>query len=159
MVSSIGIRVMATSRFSSTETANRFLASLRMGDIVAVYGTLRRGGPANSLMKGCRYMTDDAIAGRLYDLGDFPVAKVNAAGFAPIAVNLYQLPDDRKQKEEILERIDRYEGYFPEAPDQSLFTRRRTLTIGKNRKWVYVYDYNHPIEAAKPIESGDWFQK
>lgn len=128
-----------------------------MKEYIAVYGPTRRGGKANGLMKGCKYVEQNVIPGQLYDLGDFPVAKLDATGFLPIICDVYSLPEDKMERFEVKDRIDKYEGYFPFQDDQSLFTRRRILTIGKEVLWVYAYHYKHAIDAAKVIGSGDYF--
>lgn len=121
--------------------------------LVAVYGTLRRGCHANGLMKGCRYVGPDVIHGRIYDLVSFPALKRDTTGIVPVVVDLYELPEDFSRK---IVEIDRYEGCFPGKPDQSLFNRVRTLTVGRQSNWVWTYEFRLDTSAFNEIESGDW---
>lgn len=125
-------------------------------ELIAVYGSLRRGGKANILMSGCTYIAQDCLAGRLYDMGGFPAARINAAGFAPVVCDIYQLPSNVAQRAKIITKIDHYEGYFATDMKQSLFIRRRTLTIGRQSSWVWAYDYTLETDAGTLIDSGDW---
>lgn len=130
------------------------------GELIAVYGSLRRGGNANALLKGCTHLGLDGIAGKLYDLGDIPAASINCYNaLVPIVVDVYELPTNLEEKDNILSKIDKYEGYNPLDSSQSLFIRRRTLTTGRYGKWVYAYDYLHPLRHAKQVDSGDWFDR
>ena len=48
-----------------------------------------------------------------------------------------------------LAELDRYEGYYEEAPEASLYIRRPLLD-----GWVYEYNHEAPPEATIP--GGDW---
>jgi gamma-glutamylcyclotransferase (GGCT)/AIG2-like uncharacterized protein YtfP len=49
------------------------MESARTQEILFVYGTLRSGGGKDDLMGGCRRLGDTTVAGRLFDLGAYPV--------------------------------------------------------------------------------------
>lgn len=116
---------------------------------LAVYGTLRRGGPANQLLDGHTYLGQDSIPGTLYDLGAFPAWKQEGNG--TVVVDLYDLTSPWARS---LEAIDKYEGCFPLNPDQSIFHRRLVTTNGGHPSIAYVYRFD--VSGAPKIKSGDW---
>ena len=117
--------------------------------ILAVYGTLRRGGPANHLLRGASYLGKDKIPGKLYNLGSFPGYR--AEGDGSVVVDLYKLPE---RFADMLGAIDRYEGCYPSTPDQSLYNRRSVTTLS-GKLSVVTYAYKFP--STNEIPSGDWF--
>ena len=116
--------------------------------ILAVYGTLRRGGPSNHLLMGAKYIGRDTVKGRLISLGDFPGFKTD--GDTPVVVDLYEVDTG---KPETLSSIDRYEGFYPDKPDQSLYFRKEVTTEKGLSAVIYVYRFDGNV----PITSGDWF--
>lgn len=125
-----------------------------MPKAIAVYGTLRYGGPANGLMRGFKYLGKDHIYGKIYNLsGYYPALHLGTEGEEDhqVVVDLYEIKDER-----LLANIDRYEGYFPNEPDQSLYKRELTLTVEGNME-VWVYEYRFDCDKSLLIPSGDWF--
>lgn len=124
-----------------------------MTQIIAVYGSLRRGSYANGLLKGAKYLGQDKISGDLYSLGNYPGLLLDSD--EPVLVDLYLLPED---DEGLLISIDRYEGYFNDDEEDSLFVRRKVTTL-EGVLEVYIYEYNGTIlpQYHTAIPSGDWF--
>lgn len=123
---------------------------------IAVYGTLRYGGPANGLMRGAKYLGQDAVYGKLHSLGDFPGLKLREEGEGfQVVVDVYEMPPEVEPV--LLMSLDKYEGYYPNEPDQSLYSRVKVLTVEGNME-VWVYAYKFPAPESSFIESGDWFQ-
>lgn len=123
-------------------------------DLLFVYGTLRPGhAPASvaSYVGGCGHVGPGSIAGRLYDLRNYPGAIVDAAGEGQVYGEVLALPDWST-----LHRLDAYEGYHPEGPQDSLFVRTEcdvALDDGRTvRAWVYVY--NRDVSGARPVPGG-----
>jgi len=100
---------------------------------VYVYGTLRPG-------KG---LTVD-VPGLLYDLGSYPGAVLEGPGFNRSFKAEPVIVDD-----EMLKRLDAYEGYRPDSPENSLYLRQPF-----NNGWIYTYNYD--LVGRRVIESGDW---
>jgi gamma-glutamylcyclotransferase (GGCT)/AIG2-like uncharacterized protein YtfP len=124
-----------------------------MAQLIAVYGSLRYGGSANGLMRGCQYLGKDKIAGALYHLGYYPA-------FIPgekstVVVDIYKIPEE--WVEVFLAEIDKYEGYVPDFPEQSLYNRVEIETVMGRKVWVYVY--NGKVSETTRIKSGDWFDE
>lgn len=116
---------------------------------LAVYGTLRRGGPANGLLRGSRFLGLDRVPGNLYALASFPGLRLEENHQKRgVLVDVYDVPD------ELIPVIDKYEGYFPEALDQSLFTRKEVTTLERKIQ-VVVYEYRF-TSTTPLILTGDW---
>jgi gamma-glutamylcyclotransferase (GGCT)/AIG2-like uncharacterized protein YtfP len=121
-----------------------------MNRFLFVYGTLQVGRAApevEPLVKQFRHVDKATVHGILYDLGDYPAA-VLVPTESKISGEVLELPPDPL----VLRQLDEYEGYDPQRPDQSLFTRvlhpvlldsGETLTC-----WIYVYNRD-PGRAPK----------
>lgn len=121
---------------------------------IAVYGTLRRGGLNNHLMRGSKYLKQTTVQGALYHLGWFPGLQItgqNDPKTRPVVVDVYDVPEGN------VPSLDRYEGFIPGSPDQSLF--RRVTTITTEGEEVSVYVYNAELADAYLCQSGDWFNE
>jgi gamma-glutamylcyclotransferase (GGCT)/AIG2-like uncharacterized protein YtfP len=123
-----------------------------VSDLVAVYGTLRYGGRANGLLKGCRRIGTDVIYATLYDLGSFPGVKLGGSNL--VLVDVYRLPLIGAAS--VLMSMDRYEGYNPNETDQCLYRRLKVSTV-QHQYHVWVYEYAHAVHEELEIISGDWF--
>ena len=104
------------------------------------YGTL---GPGHPLGDSAAGWCEDAVRGRLYDLGPYP-ALVDLDEPAAGRVEGYARPVVGC---ELTERLDPYEGV-----DEGLFRRVATTTRGGHRAWVYVYARRLPRNAWGPIK-------
>ena len=106
-------------------------------EAVFVYGTLRRGEHANSMLQnsvycGKYYLKDCAM----YDLGSYPGMKDCKGEYVIGEVYLID--------EETLKRLDSYEG------EGSLYKRKVvTACNGKERMDCYAYFYCHDVDSEK----------
>jgi gamma-glutamylcyclotransferase (GGCT)/AIG2-like uncharacterized protein YtfP len=124
---------------------------------IALYGSLRYGGPANGLMKGCTYLGQDSVYGRLYSLGSFPALRVGSEKDGErVTVDVYSFPAELENV--LLSSLDKYEGCYPKEPDQSLYDRVKVLTVEGNLE-VWVYEYLHQVNENRFVKSGDWFDE
>ena len=90
------------------------------------------------------------LEGLLLDCGQYP-GLIEGAG--TVAGELFWI-----RSEEVLERLDRYEGYRPDAPGPSLFVRRAVeLVSPEETAWTYWYD--GPRKGRPLIESGNWLAR
>ena len=104
---------------------------------VLTYGTLRPFTNENIVR----------VPGQLYDLGAFPGIKLDNSSNTVVTCELIEVTDEE------LERLDRYEGYRPSDPDNSLYIRRK-LDWGP-----FIYEYNDPfgnLSEKGIVPSGDW---
>lgn len=137
---------------SETETETETEVEFLKGDLLFVYGTLRKGEAAD-LSKGqsawgVDYLATDEINGCLYHIGAYPGAKLESMPeFDPtkpaIVGEVFRTRD-----QSIIAILDAYEGY------PYLYTRLQTMTRDGRLVWVYVY--NPPVIPDQLIESGDW---
>lgn len=128
-----------------------------MRELVFFYGTLmagfdrrRRAGIDHKLT----YIGRGAIQGALFDLGLYPALVPSREG--RVWGEVYEMSDAPT----VLAALDEIEGYRPDDPDRSLYTRERTevtLPDGSHAPaWVYVY--NAPLGKAARIPSGDYLE-
>jgi gamma-glutamylcyclotransferase (GGCT)/AIG2-like uncharacterized protein YtfP len=124
-------------------------------DKIFVYGTLmggfdrRRRAGIDTRMS---FVGRGWIAAALYDLGLFPAAV--PAPDSRVAGELYEVVDDPS----VLAKLDEIEGYRPDEPDTSLYTRARSVVTLESgaRDTAWVYFYNAPLGQGQLIESGDY---
>jgi gamma-glutamylcyclotransferase (GGCT)/AIG2-like uncharacterized protein YtfP len=124
-------------------------------DKVFVYGTLMAGFDRRrraGIDTRMRFVGRGWIAAALYDLGLFPAAV--PAPDCRVAGELYEIVDDPS----VLAKLDEIEGYRPNDPDTSLYTRSQTTVTLENgaQETAWVYFYNAPLGRGQLIESGDY---
>lgn len=132
---------------------------LRTGvtDLVFFYGTLmagfdrrRRAGIDAKLT----YMGRGSIQGALFDLGIYPAAV--PAHDRRVWGEVYRM----SEPETVLAALDDIEGYRPDAPDLSLYSRNEAAVLlpdGTSAQ-AWVYFYNAPLGRAPRIDSGDYLE-
>jgi gamma-glutamylcyclotransferase (GGCT)/AIG2-like uncharacterized protein YtfP len=131
-----------------------------MKDYLFAYGTLEGGNPPREIantVKELRYVGNGYVLGRLYDLGKYPGAILDAGRGGKIFGKIYELPSDPK----LLNRLDAYEEFDPKRPAKSLFVRRQTSISRPNKKKVkgWVYEYNRNVGARRLIDNGRYSKK
>jgi gamma-glutamylcyclotransferase (GGCT)/AIG2-like uncharacterized protein YtfP len=138
------------------EKLQRLLRMTTISRFLFVYGTLMRGFDSlpdwQSRFKA-RHLGSATIAGRLYDLGEYPGALLPAeSDSSKIVGELYELHDP----ESAVAALDAYEEFFPLQPDKSLFLRTliaATLSDGRIvNAWVYLY--SRSVDESQRIRSG-----
>jgi gamma-glutamylcyclotransferase (GGCT)/AIG2-like uncharacterized protein YtfP len=100
-----------------------------------------------------RWLGEACVAGRLYDLGDYPGVVLDAAGEERVFGELAELPGDAA----LWARLDRYEGFDPQRPETSLFRRVRCRAEGSEHAgeaWIYVCGREPGPERLLP--GGRW---
>jgi gamma-glutamylcyclotransferase (GGCT)/AIG2-like uncharacterized protein YtfP len=137
---------------------------MKTGELIFVYGTLRRGERADLAKQqhnfGVAFIGDDKVNGKLYHLGSFPGLKhalFEEDGFLPdeptVTGECFRILDAS-----VTSLLDAYEGYV--APEdrtpayQGLYDRCQVYTERGRRAWVYTF--NGPVIEEQRIESGDW---
>ena len=144
-----------------------------MSDLVAVYGTLRRGGRLHLHLgvaaRRSRAVGRARIAGDLYEVvPERRDAAVSLSypcyydgGDRRVVVELYEVIDTS-----LWDDLDELEGFLPHDPDSSEYHRRLVplLDVHIDRiggttaidvAWTYVYVRSAP-DPARHIASGDW---
>ena len=128
-----------------------------MGDLVFFYGTLmagfdrrRRAGIDSKLT----YVGRGSIHAALFDLGIYPAAVPATEGL--VWGEVYAMTDPQV----VLTALDDIEGFRPDDPDRSLYTRQHAdvrLPDGHVAP-AWVYFYNAPLGQAPRISSGDYLE-
>jgi gamma-glutamylcyclotransferase (GGCT)/AIG2-like uncharacterized protein YtfP len=128
-----------------------------VSELAFFYGTLmtgfdrrRRAGIENKL----RYVGRGWIEAALFDLGIYPAAVPTPEG--RVWGEAYELGEPGA----VLAALDEIEGYAPDDPDRSLYTRARVPARLEDGRVVdvWVYFYNAPLGQARQIASGDYLQ-
>jgi gamma-glutamylcyclotransferase (GGCT)/AIG2-like uncharacterized protein YtfP len=95
---------------------------------------------------------DGSLRGVLYDLGDYPGAVFDTTTDMRVDGTVFELPQDPQ----VLEALDRYEGYDPTPHAANLFVRklqRVDLMTGDTIE-CWVYEYNGNPNGALVIARG-----
>ena len=130
-----------------------------MTDLVFFYGTLMSGfkRPGRSRIdRHARRRSAAAGSTRaLFDLGIYPAAD-SGADDSRVWGEVHRMID----VDAVLAALDEIEGYRPDQPDASLYTRVETpVTLDDGRvATAWAYFYNAPLGRAQRIESGDYLE-
>lgn len=127
-----------------------------MSEHVFFYGTLmapfNRPGRQRVDPK-LRYTGRGTIQAALFDLGIYPAA-VPADDRSVVWGEVYETTEPAA----VLAALDEIEGFRPNEPDRSLYTRVLTeVTLEDGRSCqAWAYFYNAPLGQAQRISSGDY---
>jgi gamma-glutamylcyclotransferase (GGCT)/AIG2-like uncharacterized protein YtfP len=127
--------------------------------LLAVYGTLRRGGggrAAAGLGDGdlvdlgpCR------LPGALVDLGAYPglvdADGAEGGGSQGVTAELVRCADAA-----VLARLDAFEGFDPALPISPLFVRRPVTLLNPAATTVWAYRFAGDPSAYPRLPGGDW---
>ncbi len=120
-------------------------------EFIALYGSLLRGLAAMQEIgvgDRLRFVGPCSIEGQLFDLGPYPGLR---RGTGLVVGEIYALLD-----REALQALDRFEGFEPARPRESLYLRERVPLIEPADTQAWIYFYNEVPDASQRIESGDW---
>lgn len=117
-----------------------------------VYGTLRRGQHANSMMERHATYVDtvalpDAV---IFSLGGFPGVRLGFPG--TVECDLYHIHDPV-----LLDAADRYEGSYGPGNPHNLYNR--VVVQMPDDTPAYIYEYNGDVVERSIINSGSWLTR
>ena len=123
------------------------------GELVFVYGTLRRGGSNAFRMDGAEFIASGKVAGRLYLISWYPGVVLDA-GTETVEGDLYRVGASQ------LSALDEFEGISANEIEGAEYRRVKTeVTTGGHEVFVaWSYEWKGPVEESKRIMSGDWLQ-
>ncbi|HMI77159.1 MAG TPA: gamma-glutamylcyclotransferase family protein [Ferruginibacter sp.] len=125
-----------------------------------VYGSLRSGfrNPVyNYLTKYFHLLGEAVVKGKLYDMGEYPVA-LPTAEEKFISGELYTI-NDPVEFSWAIAQLDDYEGLNPEEGEQPLYKREEVLAYQDGQPiTAWIYWFNGSITNQPEIESGDIMQ-
>ena len=118
--------------------------------MVAVYGTLRRGGHNNKLLHSSEHIGEDFVRGVMYDNGGFPYLVLDESG-TEVVVEVYSVDDAT------LRRLDWLEGY--DGNREWNHYDRSCVELHSGTKALIYHVEKGDVEHLPVIESGNWFVK
>jgi gamma-glutamylcyclotransferase (GGCT)/AIG2-like uncharacterized protein YtfP len=129
-----------------------------VGEHIFFYGTLM--APFNRpgrqrITPQLSYKGRGTIRAALFDLGIYPAA-IPAEDHSKVWGEVYETGDAPS----VLNVLDEIEGYRPDQPERSLYTRVLTdVTLDDGRvEKAWAYFYNAPLGQAQRIASGDYLE-
>lgn len=131
---------------------------MEVSDKLFVYGTLlgEIDNPyAHFLRRHGQYGGKGYFFGRLYDIGHYPGALYDPACNEKVFGDIILL----KNKEEVLNRLDAYEGVGEDYPQPNEYIRKVLVVFREKQPlhcWTYLYNY--PPHHLKKISSGNYLQ-
>lgn len=109
-----------------------------MSNLIAVYGSLRKGEYNQEGRNGMKYLSTHEIDGyELYSFGSYPGIK---EGKGKLTVDIFECTDQCKKS---IDWMEIGAGYVI-----------KPITIEGKECDLYVY--NHDVEGYTKVESGDW---
>ena len=122
-----------------------------------VYGSLRSGfqqAAYQYLSKYFRLLGEARVKGKLYDMGEYPVAlPTNEERF--IIGELYQI-NNTDEFSYAIGQLDDYEGLFPENEEVPLYKRKAVTVYCNNlQSTSWIYWFNGTVEGLPEIVTGD----
>jgi len=125
-----------------------------------VYGSLRSGfhHAAYLYLSKYFYLIGDAkVKGKLYDMGEYPVA-VPTGDKKFISGELYAI-NNAEEFSYAIGQLDDYEGLFTEEGEIALYKREAVTVIQNNQQHTaWIYWYNGNVDGLPEIASGDVLQ-
>lgn len=129
--------------------------------VIAVYGTLRRGGRNHHLIAPAQWLGTGTVAGRLHVVREsaqrsyvYPVLLDDDGTGAPVVVELYRVVDPG-----MLVALDALERYDPLDEERSEYVRRAVRVHGVaavTEAEAYLYR-GDPEQVGASVPGGDWF--
>ncbi|MEK7952357.1 gamma-glutamylcyclotransferase family protein [Luteolibacter soli] len=127
--------------------------SEEVGELVFVYGTLRRGGSNSFRMNGAEFVAAGQVEGRLYVISWYP-GLVLERGLETVKGDVFRVGAGQ------LAALDEFEGISANEIEGAEYRRvKAEVTTGDGEVMLaWAYEWKGPVEEAKRVSSGDWLQ-
>jgi gamma-glutamylcyclotransferase (GGCT)/AIG2-like uncharacterized protein YtfP len=134
------------------------LTEMTVGDLFAVYGTLRRDQGNHRYLgvhEKAEYLDTITVPGILCALGGFPglVQEMEGIELQEVEVEVYRLTHD-----DLSPRLDRLEGYRPADGEKNGFYIRSIISEYKGEP-LNIYYYQGTVKETMIIPSGNWLNR
>ncbi len=117
-----------------------------MKQYLFVYGSLRKGHEPPEIAETAgklKLVGEGFVYGNLYDLGEYTA--IALGGFDKIFGQILELPGD-----EVLQKLDEYEGFYPNDLEKSLFRRTKTTAyLGDEKLETWIYEQKPAREQGR----------
>ena len=128
-----------------------------MSDYLFIYGTLSPDIVPDEIadaVEKLKFVGKGFVYGKLYDLGEYPGAKLSKGSRSKIRGSVYQLPPNKR----VIRSLDAYERFIPSKPEKSLYLRKKAPVTLENGKTVetWIYEYNGDISYSPVVRGGDY---
>lgn len=127
-----------------------------MKQYLFVYGTLipeLAPFEISESVKQLKFVSEGFVYGLLYDLGEYPA--IILQGSEKVFGKVFELPND----ENILQKLDEYEGFYSKNESESLYLRKQTVVYIQDKKLnAWIYEYNQDLSNFSLIESGNYLE-
>ncbi len=122
-----------------------------IGDLVFVYGTLRRGFINNeatiAFRSGAEFISEGWVPGLLYSTGWYPALIEEGPG--SVKGEIWRITTTG-----VMDILDDYEGLLDEPAEYERVLRRIQTETGEMTAWLYLY--LDDVDPSQLIPSGDW---
>jgi gamma-glutamylcyclotransferase (GGCT)/AIG2-like uncharacterized protein YtfP len=121
------------------------------GELVFVYGTLRRGGSNAFRMDGAEFVGAGEASGKLYAISWYP-GLVLCGGSDAVKGDLFRVGASQ------LAVLDEFEGISADEIEGAEYRRVKAgATTGSGESLTaWVYEWIGPVQENRRILSGDW---
>jgi gamma-glutamylcyclotransferase (GGCT)/AIG2-like uncharacterized protein YtfP len=124
------------------------------GELVFVYGTLRRGGSNAFRMDGAEFVASGKVTGRLYAISWYPGLVLGRGPEETVDGDVFRVGPSQ------LAALDEFEGISANEIEGAEYRRVRTEVTTKDNEVLlaWSYEWKGPVDETKRIRSGDWLQ-
>lgn len=125
--------------------------------LLFVYGSLRSGFQHAAYQYMAKYfqlLGHATVKGKLYDMGDYPVAlPTTEEKFIQGELYILNEADDFSY---VIGQLDDYEGLYAEEGETTLYKRELATVFCKGQSsTAWIYWFNGSVKNLQAIESGD----
>ena len=117
-----------------------------MKQYLFVYGSLRKGFEPPEIAETAeklKLVGEGFVYGSLYNFGEFRALVLGKK--EKIYGQILELPFN----EETLQKLDEYEGFYPNDLEKNLFIRKQTTAyLGDEKVQTWVYEYNRDLSNS-----------
>ena len=123
------------------------------GELVFVYGTLRRGGSNAFRMNGAEFVSAGQVEGKLYAISWYPGLVLERGG-ETVEGDLFRVGSAQ------LGALDDFEGISANEIEGPGYRRERSeVSIRDGEVEVaWTYEWKGPVDESRWIQSGDWLK-